>query len=438
MASTTRAAAPSAAARARATAPACWASRRTRASRARTRASRRRTTGTTACRHMPPPPFFDPSLNTGFVTGRGTGGSVTYGDPEIGGRMPRYQNWNAGVQYALRTQLTVGASYAGSRGDFLGGSGRGFYANQLDPKYLALGNLLTQQATPPTSRRRRRSCRASGSPIRTSRAPFRRCCGRSRSIRASPTSTATSRDRTTTRCSSRPRSAGQTTACRWVSTTRSAGRKTTCRREPGYDFDQDWSVGANDQPHVWNATVVYDIPFGAEGRAGSGESGRAGDRQRLAGVGHHAVPIGPSARTRSARPAICRMRERATPTSTRPSADPCASTATTATAMCSARTRRPISIERRSNRPRRSPTATRRGRSRTTCGTRATSTRTSAYAAISPSRRARLGFGFDVFNLFNNVVFGGIQTNITNANFGRVSSQTNTPRVGQIKMRLEF
>ena len=50
----------------------------------------------------------------------------------------------------------------------------------------------------------------------------------------------------------------------------------------------------------------------------------------------------------------------------------------------------------------------------------------------------KLGLGFDVFNLFNNVVFGGIQTNITNANFGRVSSQANTPRVGQIKVRLEF
>ena len=55
-----------------------------------------------------------------------------------------------------------------------------------------------------------------------------------------------------------------------------------------------------------------------------------------------------------------------------------------------------------------------------------------------PIARARLGVGFDVFNLFNNVVFGGIQTNITNANFGRVSSQANTPRVGQIKIRLEF
>ena len=30
----------------------------------------------------------------------------------------------------------------------------------------------------------------------------------------------------------------------------------------------------------------------------------------------------------------------------------------------------------------------------------------------------KLGLGVDVFNLFNTVVFGGIQTNITNANFG--------------------
>ena len=50
----------------------------------------------------------------------------------------------------------------------------------------------------------------------------------------------------------------------------------------------------------------------------------------------------------------------------------------------------------------------------------------------------KLGLGFDVFNLFNTVVFGGIQTNITSANFGMVTSQTNTPRVGQIKLRLEF
>jgi hypothetical protein len=55
-----------------------------------------------------------------------------------------------------------------------------------------------------------------------------------------------------------------------------------------------------------------------------------------------------------------------------------------------------------------------------------------------PIARMKLGLGVDVFNVFNTVVFGGIQTNITNANFGRVSSQANTPRVGQIKVRLVF
>ena len=53
-------------------------------------------------------------------------------------------------------------------------------------------------------------------------------------------------------------------------------------------------------------------------------------------------------------------------------------------------------------------------------------------------RRIKLVAGIDVFNLFNNVVFGGIKTNITSAAFGRVSSQVNAPRVAQLKARLEF
>ena len=52
--------------------------------------------------------------------------------------------------------------------------------------------------------------------------------------------------------------------------------------------------------------------------------------------------------------------------------------------------------------------------------------------------KVKLGLGVDVFNVFNTVAFGGIQTNITSANFGTVTSQANTPRVGQIKVRLEF
>jgi len=53
-------------------------------------------------------------------------------------------------------------------------------------------------------------------------------------------------------------------------------------------------------------------------------------------------------------------------------------------------------------------------------------------------RRVKLVAGLDVFNVFNTVVFGGINTNITSTAFGRVSSQVNAPRVAQLKVRVEF
>src|ERR1039457_7135296 len=42
-------------------------------------------------------------------------------------------------------RLTV--NYVGSNGHFQGGGGRSIWSDQIEPKYLALGNLLTQQAT---------------------------------------------------------------------------------------------------------------------------------------------------------------------------------------------------------------------------------------------------------------------------------------------------
>jgi hypothetical protein len=46
-------------------------------------------TGVPPCQKAP---FYEPTLNTGFYIGRPQGGSVTYGDPAIGGHPPRYQN----------------------------------------------------------------------------------------------------------------------------------------------------------------------------------------------------------------------------------------------------------------------------------------------------------------------------------------------------------
>ena len=80
------------------------------------------------------------------------------------------------MQFALAPTLTVTATYAASRGDFLGGSGRGYFANQLDPKYLVLGNLLTQTANAANLAAAQAIVPGIAVPYRTSRAPSARCC----------------------------------------------------------------------------------------------------------------------------------------------------------------------------------------------------------------------------------------------------------------------
>jgi len=218
----------------------------------------------------PAPPFFDPTLNTGFVAGRGTGGSVTYGDPDIGGRPPRYQNWNAGVQFALARTITLGATYAGSRGDFLGGSGRGFFANQLDPRYLVLGNLLTQQATPANIAAAQAIVPGIGLPypnfsgtISQMLRPFPQYSGVSDVYGDVARSTYHSLQLTAEK---RLSDDGLTVGFNYTY----SRTEDNLSARTGYNFDQDWAVGVNDQPHVWNALAVYRMPFGADGKPGSG------------------------------------------------------------------------------------------------------------------------------------------------------------------------
>ncbi len=91
-----------------------------------------------------------PTVNSGnYLDAQGnavTASGVTYGDPRIGGRPPYSETWNFGVQRALTNQMTVTLDYAASESHFLPGnlSLRGYWKNQLDPKYLVLGGLLTK------------------------------------------------------------------------------------------------------------------------------------------------------------------------------------------------------------------------------------------------------------------------------------------------------
>jgi Carboxypeptidase regulatory-like domain len=385
----------------------------------------------------PQPPFFDPTLNTGFVTGRGTGGGVTYGDPEIGGRPPRYQNWNAGVQRTLWRTVTLGATYAGSRGDFLGSSGRGVYQNQLDPRFLVLGNLLTQQASAASIAAAQAIVPGVALPyagfsgtIGQMLRPFPQYSGVTDVYGDVARSTYHSLQLTLEK-----RRSDDGLIVNFNYTYSRTEDNLTART--GYNFDQDWAVGVNDQPHVWNAMVVYNVPFGAEGKPGSSNPVlRAIVKDwQVSGI----------TQFRSGRPlgailAACNL----------PNAGTCyADFAPGFTGDVRINgdygdgdvlgATPPTYIDRAAFQ---SPAAFAFGNT----------PRTLAFDLRNPSSfnqdlsvrrdfrvsKLKLGLGVDVFNLFNNVVFGGIQANITNANFGRVSSQTNTPRVGQIKVRVEF
>ena len=85
---------------------------------------------------------------TGFTTVSGYTGNpsgVGYADPYLGGRAPQYINWSLGFQHQWTDSITSTVSYVGSEGHFLisdGGDARGYWSNQLDPKYLALGSNL--------------------------------------------------------------------------------------------------------------------------------------------------------------------------------------------------------------------------------------------------------------------------------------------------------
>ena len=89
-----------------------------------------------------------PAFGTGYtnVAGyTGTPSGIGYADPYLESRAPEYINYTFGMQHVFGKSFTFTATYVGSQGHFLpadGSNARGFFADQLDPKYLSLGSNL--------------------------------------------------------------------------------------------------------------------------------------------------------------------------------------------------------------------------------------------------------------------------------------------------------
>lgn len=385
------------------------------------------------------PPFFDATLNTGFNTKTGaTGGGVTVADPEIGGVPPRFQNFNLGFQYALGRSLTLGINYAGSNGHHLGGGGRGIWSNQIDPKYLALGNLLSQNATAANIA----TARASFPEVAL---PYANFVGTiAQMLRPFPQYNSIS-DPYGDVGNSHFNSLQVTVELRrwkgllWnVNYMLSRQIDDTGTIRSAYNTAAEKSVGVNDQTHIFNSTFVYQVPLGKDHKLGGGNGFTRAvlTGWELSGITHFESgrPIGPITAT-------CNL----------PQAGTCYADFNpgfTGDVRINGAwgegdvrgTTPPAYIDKNAfalpagytygNTPRTLPLGLRLPNSY--------NQDVSIRRIFTLRKDLRLSLGIDAFNVFNNVIFGTINTNITNAAFGRVSAQANTPRVLQLKARVEF
>jgi hypothetical protein len=384
----------------------------------------------------PQPPIFDPSLNAGFTTTRPSASGVTYGDFDLGGHPPRYQDWNFGLQYALTNAMTVGLAYAGSNGHFLGGGGRGIWSNQIHPRYLALGNLLTARATPA-------NIAAAQAVFPEIQLPYANFSGTiSQMLRPFPQYSSIN-DVYGDVGNSNYNSMQFTLEKRLskglifnFNYTFSKQIDDTAGSRSAYTWKTEKAVGVNDQPHIWNMFFVYDSPFG--------KSGWLEVHNPIARVLLGSWKLSGITQFRSGRPLG------------------------TITGSCGLITRDAGSCYADYNPnfsgPVRINGAFGKGDPSTpyfdknafispanlsygsTPRTMAYGLRNQSYVDqdlsivrnITLRENLKVSVGVDVFNLFNNVVFGGVSTNITSANFGRVATQTNSPRALQLKARIEF
>ena len=370
-------------------------------------------------------PIYDQTYQTGF-NGTGSGGAVTFADPFS--QPPRYQNWNLSIQRSLTPSLVVTAAYVGSNGKQLRGGGRGIYSNQMDPKYLVLGNLLLQPANPT-------NVAAAAAIAPGVKLPFATFSGTiAQMLRPFPQYNSVAdvygnvgqSSYNALQLSVQQRLSGGLTFNLNYTFSKALGTINGNRSA----YIQERHLSTTDQPHLLNAFYAYDLPFG-KGRRFNPENSAVravASGWQLSGITRYAsgTPLGPFTSN-------CNVPQAGTcwasynPNFTgdvRLKGDGGVTPFINVVAFVS-----PASF------------------------TYGNTPATGAYGLRNPRffnqdlsltrnfqirENLRFVFGADSFNLFNNVRFGSINTNITNANFGKAAAQVNLPRVFQFKLRVEF
>jgi hypothetical protein len=370
-------------------------------------------------------PIYSETYQTGF-NGTGSGGSVTYGDPYS--QPPRYQNWNLSIQRAITNSLIVTAAYVGSNGKQLRGGGRSEWSNQMDPKYLVLGNLLTQSATPA-------NIAAARAIVPGISLPFPSFVGTiAQMLRPFPQYSGVTdvygnvgqSNYNAMQLSMQQRLSHGLTFNLNYTFSKALGTINGNRSA----YRQEKNLSTTDQPHILNAFYSYDLPFG-KGRLLNPDNRVVRalvSGWQISGITRFAsgTPLGPFTAT-------CNV----------PQAGTCwASYNRAFTGSAALKGDGGVA-----------PFIDVKAFISPPSFTYGDTPATGAYWLRAPHffnqdlslsrnfqvhENLRFVFGADSFNLFNNVRFGSINTNITNTNFGKAAAQVNLPRVFQFKLRVEF
>ena len=381
-------------------------------------------------------PIYDETYQSGFATGRGTGGAMNYANPNS--VPPRYSNWNLSIQRSLTSSLVLTAAYVGGLGESLAGAAPGKWTNQADPRYLALGGLLNVTANPA-------NVAAAAAIIPGIALPFPTYSGtigqmlkpfpQYASVAAPYNNDGLSNYQAFQLSLQQRLSHGLTFNFNYTYS-RSVG--TVNGFQTAYQSIRALSV--NDEPHVLNAFYTYELPFG-KGRRFQPENKVVSaivSGWRISGITRYAsgVPLGPFTVNCSA--------------------------GQQGTCYANINPNFSGSAKLQGDWGAGAPYVNIAAFSAPTPYTYGNSTPTGAFGLRQPAfvnqdlsisrdfqirENFKVVFGVDSQNFFNSVRFGGISTSIgnftstggaSNTPFGKVTTQTNLPRAFQFKIRIEM
>jgi hypothetical protein len=388
------------------------------------------------------PPFFDPTLNTGFNTTTGpTAGGVTYNRPDTAGRSPYTENWNLTVEQAFTPTLTWSLSYAGSQSHGIGiNGGAGIYSNQIDPKYLALGALLQQTLTPATLAEAQQIFPGVAMPYTS----FAGTVGQA--LRPFPQYSSVNDQ--WAQFASGSYNSLQTSLQKRMSNglyflasyTWSKNQNNTggviangyAAPRSAYNFHAERSISVDDYPHQFSLAWVYALPLGKGHRFGnSGLTDAFIGGWQLSGINRYTsgTPLGTIN-------AACVV----------PYANTCYADYGAAPVAR-------INGKYGSGNPHTTTYIDKNAFQNPAPYTFGNTPRTMADGLRNPlsldedvsiaknfhaTQRFTIRLQADAFNVFNRTVFGGIDTNINDTTFGQVSNQSNSPRQMQMEAYIKF